>query len=109
MTDIRFQNGQLWQPDVLLYNSVDEAFDTTFKANIVAYSDGSITYIPPAILKINCKLDIRWWPFDEQQCFFKFGSWSYSGRQIDLTPGEFSIAEYMKNGEFVLLGKKTFV
>lgn len=32
----------------------------------------------------------------------KFGSWSFSGRQIDLQPGDFDFSEYMENGEWAV-------
>lgn len=91
--------------DVLLYNSVDSAFDTTYKVNLVGSSDGLVVWIPPGLFTISCKLDIYWWPFDEQICFFKFGSWSFSGFQLDLVPGEFSTSEFLENGEWVLLSE----
>ena len=39
---------------------------------------------PPAIFKSYCEIDVRYFPFDTQTCFMKFGSWSYSGLQMDL-------------------------
>ncbi|TKR69991.1 hypothetical protein L596_022070 [Steinernema carpocapsae] len=102
VTDIRYPAGSIWQPDVLLYNSVDAIFDSTYKVNLLAYSDGLINWIPPGIFKVSCKLDIYWFPFDEQVCFFKFGSWSFSGRQIDLQPGDFDFSEFMENGEWII-------
>ncbi|KAK0408436.1 hypothetical protein QR680_003956 [Steinernema hermaphroditum] len=103
VSDIRYPAGSIWQPDVLLYNSVDSVFDSTYKVNLLAYSNGIVNWIPPGIFKISCKLDIYWFPFDEQVCFLKFGSWSFSGRQIDLQPGEFDFSEFMENGEWVIL------
>ncbi|MFH4973700.1 hypothetical protein AB6A40_000409 [Gnathostoma spinigerum] len=103
ISDMRHPAGSIWQPDVLLYNSVDSAFDTTYKSNIVGYSDGSLTWIPPGILKISCKIDIYWFPFDEQICYFKFGSWTFNGREIDLQPGDFDMSEYIENGEWAVL------
>lgn len=32
---VRFPYGTLWNPDVLLYNSVDSDFDSTYKSNLV--------------------------------------------------------------------------
>ncbi|PIO63295.1 Neurotransmitter-gated ion-channel ligand binding domain protein, partial [Teladorsagia circumcincta] len=71
VTDLRHPAGTLWQPDILLYNSVDPAFDSTYKVNLLNYHDGSVNWVPPGIFKISCKLDIYWFPFDEQFCFFK--------------------------------------
>ncbi|TKR69995.1 hypothetical protein L596_022074 [Steinernema carpocapsae] len=104
ITDVRFPAGKIWKPDVLLYNSVDSSFDSTYPTNMVVYHTGDVTWVPPGIFKISCKIDIKWFPFDEQRCFFKFGSWTYDGFKLDLQPakGGFDISEYLPNGEWAL-------
>ena len=72
----------LWIPDILLYNSADERFDGTFQTNVVASADGSMLYVPPGIFKSTCKIDITWFPFDDQSCELKFGSWTYTGFKV---------------------------
>lgn len=46
--------------------------------------DGTITWIPPAIFKSSCPMDITYFPFDYQNCSMKFGSWTYDKAKIDL-------------------------
>ena len=62
--------------------SASEAFDGTYKTNVVVSSDGSCSYIPPGIFKSTCKIDITWFPFDDQECDMKFGSWTYNGFKV---------------------------
>ena len=62
--------------------SADERFDGTFQTNIVASSDGAMLYVPPGIFKSTCKIDITWFPFDDQHCDLKFGSWTYNGFKV---------------------------
>jgi len=38
--------------------------------------------VPPGIFKSTCKIDITWFPFDDQHCEMKFGSWTYDGNQV---------------------------
>ncbi|KAE9549423.1 hypothetical protein FO519_007356, partial [Halicephalobus sp. NKZ332] len=104
ITNIRFPTGQIWKPDVLLYNSVDSNFDSTYPTNMIAYNTGDVSWIPPGIFKISCKVDITYFPFDRQICFFKFGSWTYDGHKLDLQPakGGFDTSEYLQNGEWIL-------
>ncbi|VDD96569.1 unnamed protein product [Enterobius vermicularis] len=71
ITSLRFPASRLWKPDVLLYNSVDSNFDSTYQVNILVSNDGSVTWIPPGIFKFSCKINIRWFPFDEQHCSMK--------------------------------------
>ena len=62
--------------------SADERFDGTFQTNVVISSDGACLYVPPGIFKSTCKIDITWFPFDDQLCDLKFGSWTYSGWKV---------------------------
>jgi hypothetical protein len=39
----------MWKPDLLLYNSANEAFDATFPTNVIVKSDGSVSQIPPGL------------------------------------------------------------
>ena len=39
-------------------------------------------YVPPGIFKSTCKIDITWFPFDDQKCDLKFGSWTYTGFKV---------------------------
>ena len=45
---------------------------------------GEVVWKPPAIYKSSCKINVEWFPFDEQSCDMKFGSWTYDGHQLDL-------------------------
>ena len=67
---------------IMFFFSADERFDGTFQTNIVANADGSMLYVPPGIFKSTCKIDITWFPFDDQHCELKFGSWTYNGFKV---------------------------
>jgi len=69
---------------VLLCYSADEKFDGTYHTNIVVRENGTCLYIPPGIFKSTCKIDITWFPFDDQHCDMKFGSWTYDGFQVSI-------------------------
>ena len=34
------------------------------------------------IFKSSCPIDITWFPFDDQNCEMKFGSWTYNGFKV---------------------------
>lgn len=59
----------------------------------------------PGIFKSSCYIDVRWFPFDVQQCKLKFGSWSYGGWSLDLQMQDADISGYIPNGEWDLVGK----
>ncbi|XP_021913496.1 neuronal acetylcholine receptor subunit alpha-7-like isoform X8 [Zootermopsis nevadensis] len=105
--DLRIPPHRIWKPDVLMYNSADEGFDGTYPTNVVVRNNGSCLYVPPGIFKSTCKIDITWFPFDDQRCEMKFGSWTYDGFQLDLQLQDDSggdISSFITNGEWDLLG-----
>jgi len=104
---IRIHPKLLWTPDLLMYNSADEKFDGTYQTNVVVSNDGSCLYVPPGIFKSTCKIDITWFPFDDQLCDLKFGSWTYSGWKLDLALKQEDggdISSFITNGEWDLIG-----
>ncbi|CDQ72725.1 unnamed protein product [Oncorhynchus mykiss] len=102
--NLRFTTDQVWTPDILLYNSADDDFDSTFKTNVLVNSSGFAEYLPPGIFMSTCNVDVRWFPFDIQKCEMKFGSWTYDGWLMDLQMNEADISGYMSNGEWDLVG-----
>jgi nicotinic acetylcholine receptor len=43
---------------------------------------GEVFRKPPAIYKSSCEINVEYFPFDEQSCIMKFGSWTYNGFQV---------------------------
>ncbi|XP_055541311.1 CHRNA7-FAM7A fusion protein isoform X2 [Wyeomyia smithii] len=85
----------------------DEGFDGTYHTNIVVKNNGSCLYVPPGIFKSTCKIDITWFPFDDQHCEMKFGSWTYDGNQLDLVLNSEDggdLSDFITNGEWYLIG-----
>ncbi|XP_050425104.1 acetylcholine receptor subunit alpha-type acr-16-like isoform X2 [Adelges cooleyi] len=104
--DLRFNPNRLWKPDILMYNSADEKFDGTYQTNVVVRHNGTCLWVPPGIFKSTCKIDITWFPFDDQHCDMKFGSWTYNGFQLDLVlkSDGGDLSDFTTNGEWYLLG-----
>jgi len=104
--DLRIPPSYIWAPDILMYNSASESFDSTYPTNVVVTSSGLCTYIPPGIFKSSCPIDITWFPFDDQNCEMKFGSWTYNGFKVDfqLQSEEGDTGTFIANGEWALLG-----
>ncbi|XP_066596793.1 neuronal acetylcholine receptor subunit alpha-7 [Prorops nasuta] len=105
--DLRITPNKLWKPDILMYNSAEEGFDGTYQTNVVVTHNGSCLYVPPGIFKSTCKMDITWFPFDDQHCEMKFGSWTYDGNQVDLVLNSDEggdLSDFIMNGEWYLIG-----
>ena len=48
--------------------------------------DGTAKWLAPVILKSKCPINVKYFPFDEQHCKMKFGSWTYDKNRLDLHP-----------------------
>lgn len=74
----------IWLPDIVLYNNADGNYEVTIMTKAILHYNGRVTWKPPAIYKSSCEIDVEYFPFDQQTCFMKFGSWTYDGYMVDL-------------------------
>nr|WOX02239.1 nicotinic acetylcholine receptor alpha 8 subunit transcript variant X2 [Megalurothrips usitatus] len=74
----------IWLPDIVLYNNADGNYEVTMMTRATVRYTGEVYWKPPAIYKSSCKMQVLYFPFDEQICDMKFGSWTYNGFQVDL-------------------------
>ena len=83
---LNIYSGQIWIPDLELYNAAaaPKIYDTN--GGLKLYSDGTILWVRPTTYSFSCKLDLNMFPFDEQRCTMTFGSWKYSANFLDLRP-----------------------
>ncbi|PIO74150.1 Cation transporter family protein [Teladorsagia circumcincta] len=65
----------IWVPDIVLYNNADSNYNITISTKATLHYSGEVTWEPPAIFKSMCQIDVRWFPFDEQQCHLKHANW----------------------------------
>uniref|UniRef100_A0A3P9I654 Cholinergic receptor, nicotinic, beta 2 n=1 Tax=Oryzias latipes TaxID=8090 RepID=A0A3P9I654_ORYLA len=84
MLKVRLPSKHIWLPDVVLYNNADGVYEVSFYSNAVVSYDGSIFWLPPAIYKSACKIEVKHFPFDQQNCTLRFRSWTYDRTEIDL-------------------------
>ena len=67
-----------------IFYSADGKYEVTLMTKASLNYTGEVVWKPPAIYKSSCKINVEWFPFDEQSCDMKFGSWTYDGHQLDL-------------------------
>lgn len=79
------------------FYSADGEYVVTTLTKAVLHHTGRVYWTPPAIFKSSCEIDVRYFPFDQQTCFMKFGSWTYDGDQVGLNQYRYakhSITQY---------------
>ncbi|KAM6463537.1 neuronal acetylcholine receptor subunit alpha-2 [Liasis olivaceus] len=105
VTSIRVPSEMIWIPDIVLYNNADGEFAVTHMTKAHLFSNGSVKWVPPAIYKSSCSIDVTFFPFDQQNCKMKFGSWTYDKAKIDLESMErhVDLKDYWESGEWAII------
>ncbi|XP_030224977.1 neuronal acetylcholine receptor subunit alpha-3 [Gadus morhua] len=102
---IRVPSNKIWRPDIVLYNNAVGDFLVEDKTKALLKFDGTITWVPPAIFKSSCPMDITYFPFDYQNCSMKFGSWTYDKANIDLVliGSKVNLKDFWESGEWEII------
>ncbi|KAF5909941.1 neuronal acetylcholine receptor subunit alpha-2-like [Clarias magur] len=105
VTSIRIPSELIWRPDIVLYNNADGDFAVTHLTKAQVFHDGRVKWKPPAIYKSSCSIDVTFFPFDQQNCKMKFGSWTYDRAKIDLISMDSNVdqMDYWESGEWVII------
>ena len=76
-----------------------------FKTRVILYSNGLNVWYAPTILRSRCSIDITYFPFDDQRCVLRFGSWTYDGLRVNLQnmSATIDLKAYMPSGEFQMV------
>nr|XP_015213546.1 PREDICTED: neuronal acetylcholine receptor subunit alpha-2 isoform X1 [Lepisosteus oculatus]XP_015213552.1 PREDICTED: neuronal acetylcholine receptor subunit alpha-2 isoform X1 [Lepisosteus oculatus]XP_015213559.1 PREDICTED: neuronal acetylcholine receptor subunit alpha-2 isoform X1 [Lepisosteus oculatus] len=105
VTSIRVPSEMIWVPDIVLYNNADGEFAVTHMTKAHLFYNGMVQWVPPAIYKSSCSIDVTFFPFDQQNCKMKFGSWTYDKAKIDLERIENTVdlKDYWESGEWAII------
>uniref|UniRef100_A0A8C5IWJ8 Cholinergic receptor nicotinic alpha 2 subunit n=1 Tax=Junco hyemalis TaxID=40217 RepID=A0A8C5IWJ8_JUNHY len=88
-----------------VFSSADGEFAVTHMTKAHLSWDGTVTWVPPAIYKSSCSIDVTFFPFDQQSCKMKFGSWTYDKAKIDLEnmDHQVDLKDYWESGEWAII------
>ena len=76
---------------------------------VILTHTGDTSWLAPAIIKTECKVFMENFPFDEQICPMKFGSWTHDGHHLDIQLYQdfgMDTEEFSENREWYLVGTK---
>ncbi|XP_046325861.1 ligand-gated ion channel 4-like isoform X2 [Haliotis rufescens] len=83
---IRIPYDSVWLPDIVLYNTAEVTSKemSSVSTNVIVTSDGNVTYLSMVIYKSSCSIDVKHFPFDEQNCSMEFSSWTYDATSLNI-------------------------
>ena len=50
------------------------------------YPNGQLLYVPRGYIQTHCNVNYQNWPWGNQNCTFKAGSWTYEMKELDIQP-----------------------
>ncbi|XP_059169119.1 neuronal acetylcholine receptor subunit alpha-10-like isoform X2 [Physella acuta] len=105
---LRIPCRHLWKPDIVLYNSVEDYTDGYMQSLAMVSHTGDVFWPPIVKFQSTCQVDITYFPFDDQVCSMKLGSWAYDGFQVDVDNRSVPVdlTNYVSNGEWHLISVK---
>ncbi|KAK0411126.1 hypothetical protein QR680_005497 [Steinernema hermaphroditum] len=105
-TEIFLASEEIWIPEFSLYYShnFNDAVKLLSNNDVRVNYTGHVRYYLPFSTESLCKLDVKFFPFDIQQCTLLFGSWAHSNDSIkySLYTKNLSLIDFYDNQEWQL-------
>ncbi|VDK66283.1 unnamed protein product [Onchocerca ochengi] len=105
-TEIFLSSNDIWIPEFSLYYShhFNQAVKLLSNNDVRVNYTGNVRYYLPYSTESLCKLDVKFFPFDIQQCTLLFGSWAHSNDSIkySLYSNDLSLIDFYDNQEWQL-------
>ena len=73
--------------------------------HVILYSNGSVMWLTATVFKSSCFINVKYFPFDLQNCSLLFSSWTYDSKQIDIKrlTEVADTSNYLENNEWKLV------
>uniref|UniRef100_A0A8C9TDH1 Cholinergic receptor, nicotinic, delta (muscle) n=1 Tax=Scleropages formosus TaxID=113540 RepID=A0A8C9TDH1_SCLFO len=81
---LRLPPSMVWLPEIVLENNNDAQFQVAYYCNVLVYDYGYVYWLPPAIFRSSCAINVNYFPFDWQNCTLKFSSLTYNAKEITM-------------------------
>ncbi|XP_048749063.2 neuronal acetylcholine receptor subunit alpha-2-like [Ostrea edulis] len=110
-TELIVPYSKIWIPDITLFEGTSAEGDLPnmedFRADI--HYTGTVMYLFPSVVTVNCKINVAYFPFDHQVCSLTFGSWIYSSKYIEVEKqkDEIDVSHFLTHNEWIVVKTAT--
>jgi hypothetical protein len=101
------ENDRIWTPDIYLYNTAENPNENLKFSRAIVYNNGDIIWSRPGIITSTCRFDLTDFPYDQQVCSLKYGSWAYDGNRLSLETDVIDISNFQDHGGWTLIDQKS--
>ncbi|XP_037311827.2 acetylcholine receptor subunit delta [Pungitius pungitius] len=105
---LRLPTNMVWLPEIVLENNNDAQFQVAYYSNVLVGSDGGCIWLPPAIFRSSCSINVNFFPFDWQNCTLKFTSLTYNAKEIRMLLKEDGNDEEKWTVEWIIIDPASF-
>ncbi|XP_014385693.1 PREDICTED: acetylcholine receptor subunit epsilon [Myotis brandtii] len=110
---LRVPSTHVWLPEIVLENNIDGQFGVAYDCNVLVYEGGHVSWLPPAIYRSVCAVEVSYFPFDWQNCSLVFRSQTYNAQEVEfvfvvgddgetISKIDIDTEAYTENGEWAI-------
>lgn len=107
---ISFPQKQVWKPEITMVNPYDSIKSMGKDFIVINYIYNGFAYWTPGdIMDSLCSVNVKYYPFDTQTCYFNMLVWGTLSSQIYLQPGTADVGMdyFEEHGTWKLVNAKT--
>ena len=108
-TEIFMQQKQIWRPDIMLINTVEHYRNLGSDDHLVSVEqNGMVTWEPGHKFKTACSVNIKMYPFDNQECKLIFSTWMHVDDMVIISSesDRIMLDAFEENGEWEIVSSK---
>lgn len=89
----------------LFYSADVSSSLSAVSTNVIVTNGGNVTWLSMWIFKSSCSIDVKYFPFDVQNCSLDFASWTYESFEVNLIKNADTgdTSNYVDSSEWELL------
>uniref|UniRef100_A0A3P9KVQ3 Cholinergic receptor, nicotinic, delta (muscle) n=1 Tax=Oryzias latipes TaxID=8090 RepID=A0A3P9KVQ3_ORYLA len=86
----------------------DAQFEVAYYSNVLVDPSGLCYWLPPAIFRSSCSINVNYFPFDWQNCTLNFTSLTYNAKEIRMLLKEDADEENKWTVEWIIIDPESF-